>query len=103
MRNVITFFLPKNYWLGATNITFKIKDKNIYSSDGKFLKKIHCPINVSIANLNKVSEIEFNCKFCEKKVINTDYLDEVEITNLIGEDPTICLSIHPANPLFRIE
>ena len=41
--------------------------------------------------------------FCEKKVINTDYLDETEITNLISEDPTICLKIHPANPVFRIE
>lgn len=82
---------------------FNIKDKTIYSSDGKFLKKIHCPKNVSPANLDIVSEIEFNCMFCEKKVINTDYLDEAEITKLIGEDPSICLSIHPANPLFRIE
>ena len=64
---------------------------------------MHCPKNVSITNLDKVSEIEFNCVICEKKVINTDYLDEAEITNLIGEDPTICLKIHPANPLFRIE
>jgi hypothetical protein len=53
--------------------------------------------------LDKVSDIELNCKLCEKKVINTDFLDETEITNLIGEDPTICLKIHPANPLFRIE
>ena len=85
------------------NIPFKIQNKNIYSSDGKFLKEIHCPKNVSPENLDKVSEIEFNCMFCEKKVINTDYLDEAEITNLISEDPSICLSIHPANPLFRIE
>ena len=85
------------------NIPFKIIDRNIYSSDGVFLKKIHCPKNVLPANLDKVSEIEFICKLCEKKVINTDYLDETEITKLIGEDPTICLSIHPANPLFRIE
>ena len=68
-----------------------------------FLKEVHCPKNVSPANLDIVSEIEFNCMFCEKKVINTDCLDEAEITNLISEDPTICLSIHPANPLFRIE
>ena len=85
------------------NIPFKIIDRNIYSLDGKFLKEIHCPKNVSPENLDKVSEIEFNCVFCEKKVINTDYLDEAEITKLIGEDPSICLSIHPANPLFRIE
>jgi len=85
------------------NIPFKIIDRNIYSLDGKFLKEIHCPKNVSPANLDIVSEVEFNCMFCEKKVINTDYLDEVEITNLISEDPSICLKIHPANPLFRIE
>ena len=50
------------------NIPFKIIDRNIYSLDGKFLKEIHCPKNVSPANLDKVSEIEFNCVLCEKNL-----------------------------------
>ena len=77
----------------------KIKDKKIYKDD-VLLKEIHCPKKINQSELQKSGK-DFACLSCNKKIINTDFLNEDELVSILLKDKNTCMSINPLNPLFR--
>ena len=80
-----------------------IKNKKIYAEDGTYLKTINCPLNVSDQDLHQISETKFSCEKCAKEVVQTDFLTEGEIIDLLTTNPDTCLKISFFDPLFIIE
>ena len=81
----------------------KIKNKRIYAEDGTYLKTISCPLNVAEHDLHQISETKFSCEKCAKEVVQTDFLTEGEIIDLLTTNPDTCLKISLFDPLFIIE
>lgn len=82
---------------------FTIKNSQIYSSNGEFLKRINCPKRVTIYDLNPTPDGEFNCDKCDIQVRETDHMTEPELLTLLKTAPETCLKINPFNPIFIFE
>lgn len=80
-----------------------INNKRIYAEDGTYLKTISCPLNVSDQDLHQISDTKFSCERCAKEVVQTDFLTEDEIIDLLTANPDTCLKISVLDPLFKIE
>ena len=80
-----------------------IKNEKIYAEDGTYLKTINCPLNVSDQDLHQISETKFSCEKCAKEVVQTDFLTEKQIIDLLTTNPDTCLKISLFDPLFRVE
>ena len=75
----------------------------LYVEDGTYLKTINCPLNVSEQDLLQVAETTFNCEKCAREVVQTDFLTEDEIIDLLTTNPDTCLKISVLDPLFKFE
>jgi hypothetical protein len=80
---------------------FIIKDKNIFTEDGLFLKKIDCPKKATVKDLIKETDKKLLCNSCKKNVLETEYMSEIEIRETLEKDQTTCLKISRLNPMFR--
>jgi len=78
-----------------------LKEKNLYATNGDFLKKIQCPKSASIDNLHPKNNTSLNCNLCEREVLDTDQLSENELETILRENPETCLKINLLNPIFR--
>ena len=78
-----------------------IIDKNIYTDDGSFLKKIECPKNISVSDLNTQSNNRLLCNQCEKNIIDAQVISEDNLIKVLKEDKNTCLKISRLNPMFR--
>lgn len=56
---------------------FIIKDKNIFTEDGLFLKKIDCPKKATVKDLIKETDKKLLCNSCKKNVLETEYMSEI--------------------------
>jgi hypothetical protein len=80
-----------------------ISGRTIYNGDGRALKEIHCPKKVERAHLAQGSDRDFECHHCAEKVVNTDFMTEGELIALLEKEPSTCLFINLANPLFKVQ
>ena len=79
----------------------KIIDKNIYNEEGKFLKTISCPKKVSFNELRKEEDNTLYCNNCEKNILDTEYMSEDKLIDILQKDNDTCLKISRLNPMFR--
>ena len=82
---------------------FTIREKKIYSDKGEFLKEIDCPMSIKNHQLIKSSQNKLFCEQCEKTIVDTEYLSELDLEKMIKNDRKICLKISKFNPLFNLE
>jgi len=78
-----------------------IIDKKIFTQEGKYLKTIECPKKISASNLEQKDEQTLYCDNCEKNIIDTQYILEKELVNILKENKETCLKISRLNPMFR--
>jgi len=78
-----------------------LKEKNLYASNGDFLKKIQCPKSASIDNLQRRNQFEMNCELCNRQVLDADQFSENELETILKENPDTCLKINLLNPMFN--
>jgi len=78
-----------------------IKDKKIYTENGLLLKKIDCPKKVSVSDLQKISDKKLLCKSCDQNILDTEYMSEKELCQILQKDKNTCLKISKLNPMFR--
>ena len=78
-----------------------IKDKKIYAEDGLLLKKIDCPKKVLVSDLQKKSDKKLLCKSCDQNILDTEYMSEKELCQILQKDKNTCLKISKLNPMFR--
>ena len=78
-----------------------IVNKEIYTDDGFFLKKIECPKNISATDLNIQTNNKLICNECEKNIIDAQAISEDKLIKILKEDKSTCLKISLLNPMFR--
>ena len=80
----------------------KIRNNQIIDEKGTVLKTISCPKRILDSDLESPHASKSLCNHCDRDVINTDYLSESQIVELLKEDPTTCLKINLYNPIFKV-
>lgn len=82
---------------------FKPATKQLFSDDGTFIKKLHCPNNVQWSNLSQKDGTKNRiCSICQRDIFETiDYTDS-QIIDLVHKDPTVCLKISPDQPNLKV-
>ena len=78
-----------------------VKDSNIYSDKGVFLKTIHCPKKVSYSSLIRKTDKHMLCSTCHKNLLDTDNVSENELVDALTRDKDTCLVINLLNPMFN--
>jgi hypothetical protein len=81
----------------------KIKNKIIFDELGRELKKIECPYDVTLNELKQVDAQKLFCNRCSKNIIDTDFMSESQIIQVLKHDKECCLKINPVNPIFEVE
>ena len=72
---------------------FTIREKKIYSDKGEFLKEIDCPMSIKNHQLTKSSQNKLFCEQCEKTIVDTEYLSELDLEKMIKKDEKIIQEI----------
>ena len=78
-----------------------IKNKKIYAENGSFLKKINCPKKVKVSDLQKKCDKKLLCKSCDQNILDTEYMSEKELCQILEKDKSTCLKISKLNPMFK--
>lgn len=84
-------------------MTLKIRDGDIYTGNGEWLKKMACPKVVSYRDMKRISDQASMCGECDRIVHNTDFMSETDIVELLKNDPQACLKINIFNPIFEVK
>lgn len=78
-----------------------VKNKKIYAENGSFLKKIDCPKKITVSDLQKRSYKKLLCKSCNQNILDTEYMSEKELCQILEKDKSTCLKISKLNPMFK--
>ena len=82
-------------------MVLKIQNNKIYSTDGRLIKVITCPKKVRAGDFKDINKPVFHCNQCSQDVVNTDFLSEESIIDLLKDNVDSCLSINLMNPIFE--
>lgn len=73
---------------------FKLSKKELFSDNGTFIKKLHCPYLIRWKNMSTVDGVSDKmCSICDKTVFDTEAMSDKDVINLIGQDSDACLKI----------
>ena len=78
-----------------------VKNKKIYAENGLFLKKIYCPKKITVSDLQNKSDKKLLCKSCDQNILDTEYMSEKELCQILEKDKSTCLKISKLNPMFK--
>ena len=67
--------------------------KNIYTDNDEFVKTMNCPYKMSWDNLEATNSTMRKCSICDHLIIDTEYISDDDLLNLVAENPDTCLKI----------
>jgi len=68
--------------------------KSLYTDKGEFIKKMHCPHNVTWETLvGDKSENLRHCNKCGNKIYDAVYLTDDEALDMARLNPTVCFKL----------
>jgi len=73
----------------------------LYSPSGKLLKTLSCPRKIQDEDLERSANELLTCSDCSRSVVDTDFMLEEELIELLEVKPDTCLRINLVNPLFQ--
>lgn len=66
----------------------------LYTDDGAFIKKLHCPLNSQWEAMDQSSEFRFrNCEGCRRPVYDTAFFKDHVLLQMVKDDPHTCLKV----------
>ena len=79
-------------------------DKTLYTNDGEFIKKLHCPYtSLTWDNLTRIDgSLDRLCGVCEKNVMETKNMSDKSLLALLQDNPDTCLKIDFKQENIRI-
>ncbi len=75
--------------------------KQLFSTDGSFIKQLHCPFQKQWEELETGENLQTItlkgrlCDSCSKLVVDSNLIKESELMDLIKNDPHTCIKIQP--------
>ena len=70
-----------------------LQASSLYTDAGKFLKKLHCPLDKSWDELKPLESGSRMCSSCSRVVHKTASMTDEELESLLAKDPEACLMI----------
>ena len=67
--------------------------KEVYSDQGEFIKKMNCPYKLNWVSLEATNTRFRNCSNCDRLVVDTKFLSDDELQNMVKQNPNTCLKI----------
>lgn len=62
--------------------------QKLFSDQGEFIKQMHCPLKKQWKDLRKGF-----CKSCSEQVHDTKNMTDLEVLNLLKDNPQACIKI----------
>ena len=78
-----------------------VKNKKIYAENGSFLKIIDCTKKITVSDLQNKSDKKLLCKSCNQNILDTEYMSEKDLCQILEKDKSTCLKISKLNPMFK--
>lgn len=73
---------------------FKFKTKELFTNDGRLIKKMYCPLAAEWDKLeSNGSDTSRVCSSCVKKVYDTERISEETLFKMAQEDNSLCVKI----------
>ena len=77
--------------------------RNLFTDENEFLKKLSCPKNANWAAMPiDESERKRTCQFCKKEVVDTQFLADRELAELLKQAPETCLMLNLDQQNLRV-
>ena len=67
--------------------------KEIYTDEGKYIKQMNCRYKINWDNLEKINPTLRKCDNCNHLIIDTSFLSDEELYNIVRQNPDACLKI----------
>ena len=67
--------------------------KEIYTDKDEFVKRMNCPYKINWDNLEDTNSASRKCENCDHLILDTAFLTDYNLLNLVRENPNICLKI----------
>ena len=80
----------------------RIQNKQMYDSNGEWLKEIDCPKKVTQTSLVSKPDNTLHCEECSKTIVETRNISQEALTAMLKTDNNICLKVNVNNPIFEI-
>lgn len=73
---------------------FKLATKELFSDDGSFIKKLHCPYYMKWQKMNDIDGTSDKmCSVCDKTIFDTEKMNDEQVVNLVNKNPDTCLKV----------
>lgn len=76
--------------------------QSLYTDDGKFLKKLHCPYHMDWSDMDINDAKSRKCNQCQHAVLDTRQHTEEELSKILTDNPDTCLKIDVNNENIKI-
>ena len=80
---------------------FDPQTKKLYTDDGVFIKKLHCPLKMHVAQLQATNDTLF-CQQCQHTIVDTANLTEQQLQNIVEKNPEVCIAVSAAQTNVEI-
>lgn len=68
--------------------------KEIFTENGEFIKRMNCPFKINWNDLEEVNNsILRKCPSCKQTIVDTEYLSDDRLLNMVRQNPETCLKI----------
>lgn len=67
--------------------------KEVYTDNGELIKQLNCPFKINWDNLEATNSTMRKCSICDHLIIDTEYISDDELLNMVAENPDTCLKI----------
>jgi hypothetical protein len=68
--------------------------KEIFTDNDEFIKKLFCPLKLSWSSLQAKSETTRTCVHCHHTVLDTKFVTDEALLNVVRENPNTCLKVN---------
>lgn len=74
---------------------FKLTTKELFSDEGSFIKKLHCPYLMKWKNMNKINGVpDRMCSVCDKTIFDTEAMSDKQVVSLVEKNSDACLKLN---------
>jgi hypothetical protein len=77
-------------------------NKEVYTDKGEFVKRLYCPYKINWDQLAVTSANNRTCTTCNHLIIDTAYVSDDELLQMLQQNPNTCLKLELNQPNLTV-
>jgi hypothetical protein len=77
-------------------------NKEVYTDKGEFVKRLFCPYKINWDQLAVTSGNNRTCTTCNHLIIDTAYVSDDELLQMLQQNPNTCLKLELNQPNLTV-